>query len=131
MKTQIDVKIRPYAGEEDVPKFVSILNSELEADGVPNRESVEDNLAFVRHATDSFDPKRDLSIAEIDGEIDNRVQHACFSAAIALASGNHHVVAERWRGSAAQLYTSAVHPQLSLQRNPLVLVRKRTVAAER
>ena len=42
-------------------------NAELEADGVPNRETVEDNLAYVRHTTASFDPKRDLSVAELDG----------------------------------------------------------------
>lgn len=69
MKTDIDVRIRPYAGEEDVPDFVNILNAELEADGVPNRETVEDNLAYVRHTTESFDPKRDLSVAELDGKM--------------------------------------------------------------
>src|SRR3954454_1960180 len=69
MKTSIDVRIRPYAGEEDVPAFVNILNRELEADGVPNRESVEDNLASVRHPTDYFNPTRVLSAAEIDGRM--------------------------------------------------------------
>src|SRR5689334_22374002 len=69
MKTDIDVQIRPYAGEEDVPDFVNILNAELEADGVPNRETVEDNLAYVRHTTESFDPKRDLSVAGLDGKM--------------------------------------------------------------
>ena len=37
--------------------------------GVPNRESVEDNLAFVRHPSDGFDPARDILIAEVEGKV--------------------------------------------------------------
>ena len=57
--TEVDVKIRPYAGEEDVPTMVDVFNAELEADGVPDLETVEDNLAYVRHPTPRFDPARD------------------------------------------------------------------------
>jgi len=45
--------------------MVAAINAEFEADGVPNRESVEDNLAFVRHPSDGFDPARDILIAEL------------------------------------------------------------------
>src|SRR5205809_953211 len=69
MKTAIDIQIRPYRGEEDVPKFVNILNAELAFDQIPNRESAEDTLAWVRHPSKGFDASRDLSIAEIDGQM--------------------------------------------------------------
>jgi mycothiol synthase len=65
---EVDLKIRPYGGEEDVPVIVGILNAEMEADGVPNRESVDDYLSFVRNPNQNFDASRDLAIAEVDGE---------------------------------------------------------------
>jgi len=69
METALDLKIRNYAGEQDVPPMVAAINAEFEADGVPNRESVEDNLAFVRHPSDGFDPARDILIAEVEGKV--------------------------------------------------------------
>ena len=65
---EVDLKIRPYAGEHDVTAIVGILNAEFEADGVPNRESVDDYLSFVRNPNQNFDPARDLVMAEVDGE---------------------------------------------------------------
>lgn len=67
--TASGVKIRPFAGEHDVAPMVGVVNAELEADGVPNRESVDDNLAFVRHPSEGFDATRDLLIAEVDGRV--------------------------------------------------------------
>ncbi len=65
---ELGLTIRPYVGEQDVRVMVDILNREFEADAVPNRESEGDNLAWVRHATDAFDPPRDISFAEVDGQ---------------------------------------------------------------
>jgi mycothiol synthase len=59
--------LRPYAGEADVPLIVDIINRELEADGVPNREGVEDVAARYRHSSEMFDPGRDVTVAEVDG----------------------------------------------------------------
>jgi mycothiol synthase len=65
---ELGLTIRAYAGEQDVPAMARVLNSEFEADGVPNRESEADMLAWVRHPTRTFDPTRDIDIAEIDGK---------------------------------------------------------------
>jgi mycothiol synthase len=67
--TAIDIKIRPYADESDVRTMVEIINAELEADGIPNRESEGDNLAWIRNPSDSFNAKRDVDLAEVDGQI--------------------------------------------------------------
>jgi mycothiol synthase len=59
--------LRPYTGEADVPLIVDIINRELEADGVPNREGIEDVAARYRHSSEMFDPGRDVTVAEVDG----------------------------------------------------------------
>lgn len=63
----LGVTLRHFAGEQDVAALTAIVNAELEADGVPNRESEEDMLSFVRNPNDAFDAARDIVIAEIDG----------------------------------------------------------------
>jgi len=59
--------LRPYAGPQDVPTMVEIVNRELEYEKVPFRDSVERAVARHRHPSDMFDPARDVTIAEIDG----------------------------------------------------------------
>src|SRR5215210_7230422 len=59
------LRLRPYAGEHDIPKIVEIANRELEAEGVPFRESVAGVAAMCGHPNDKFDPARDVTIAEI------------------------------------------------------------------
>lgn len=61
-------RLRPYAGEADIPTIVSILNRALEHDGVPFRTSVPDLTARHGHPNDSFDAARDVTIAEVNGE---------------------------------------------------------------
>ena len=61
--------LRPYAGEADLPDMVRIQNAEWEADGLGYRETVADQAAFFGHASEQFDPARDLSIAEVDGRM--------------------------------------------------------------
>lgn len=69
MKTPPDgLRLRPYAGEQDIPLMVDIVNRELEHDGVPFRESVPGFKAWFGHPNDKFDASRDVTIAEIDGE---------------------------------------------------------------
>ena len=67
--TKVDLRIRPYAGEQDVAPIVRIQNAELEADGVPGRESEAEVLAWFRNPSESFDVARDVDVAEIDGVI--------------------------------------------------------------
>jgi GNAT superfamily N-acetyltransferase len=59
--------IRPYAGPDDVPAFVRIINAEYEADGVEERLTEAGERAWLAEASDQFDPSRDVSIVELDG----------------------------------------------------------------
>ena len=61
--------IRPYAGEQDVAPITRVINAEMEADGVPGRESEAELRSWFRNPSDSFDPARDVNVAEIDGEV--------------------------------------------------------------
>lgn len=61
------LRIRPYRGPADHPELVRIQNADLASDGVPGRISLAEIDAWLRHASDGFDPARDLSIAELDG----------------------------------------------------------------
>ncbi len=64
---ELTLTIRGFAGEQDVPDLARILNSELEADGVPNREAEADMLIWIRHPTETFEPTRDIDLAVVDG----------------------------------------------------------------
>jgi mycothiol synthase len=60
--------IRPFAGDADVPAFVRIINAEHAADGIEERLTEHGERAWLAHASDQFDPARDLVVAELDGE---------------------------------------------------------------
>ncbi len=59
--------IRPYAGPAEHPELVRIQNAELAADGIRGRISVPELDAWLGHASEKFDPARDLRVAELDG----------------------------------------------------------------
>jgi mycothiol synthase len=61
--------VRGYAGEADIPDLVRLQNAEWEADGTRMRESVEEKTASLRHPNESFDPARDVWLAELDGRV--------------------------------------------------------------
>ena len=67
LDTPAAVRLRPYAGEEDVEAIVHLENAELEADGIPGRASVGERRAEYAHPNDLFDPAVDVVIAEVDG----------------------------------------------------------------
>ncbi len=60
--------MRPYAGESDVAIIVDIVNRELEYEQMPFREGLEDVAARYRYPSETFDPARDVTIAEVDGK---------------------------------------------------------------
>jgi mycothiol synthase len=64
---EIDLKIRPYAGDQDIPTVAELFNAELKADGVPSFESEGEIRAWLTNPSVSFDPARDIDIAEVDG----------------------------------------------------------------
>lgn len=59
--------VRGYAGEADHAELVRIQNAELAADRVRGRISVPEVQAWLAHPSESFDPERDLRVAELDG----------------------------------------------------------------
>lgn len=61
------LSFRPYAGPADIPTVVAIINGEWTHDGLPARVTEGEKLAEYGQASDSFDPARDITIAELDG----------------------------------------------------------------
>lgn len=61
------LRLRPYSGEPDLADIVRILNAEAEADDLPDRFSIDGLIAEYGHPNDHFEPRRDVTIAEIDG----------------------------------------------------------------
>jgi mycothiol synthase len=63
------LRLRPYTGESDLADIVRLENAEAEADGRPGRETLEGETAFFSHPNDKFDPRRDVTIAEVEGRM--------------------------------------------------------------
>ena len=63
------LRLRPFAGEADLPDMVRIQNAEAEADGLPYRTNLDELRAYVSHPSASFTPARDITIAELDGRV--------------------------------------------------------------
>jgi ribosomal protein S18 acetylase RimI-like enzyme len=61
------VRLRPFAGEPDLAEIVRIRNAEAIADGLNERRSLEGLVAEYSHPSASFDARRDVTIAELDG----------------------------------------------------------------
>ncbi|HEX9610186.1 MAG TPA: GNAT family N-acetyltransferase [Candidatus Limnocylindria bacterium] len=59
--------IRRYRGEADIPDMVRVANAELAVDGIHERRTVEEAASQLRHASEQFDPARDLHLVEVDG----------------------------------------------------------------
>ena len=67
--TTTGLRLRPFAGEADLPEMVRLHNAEAEADGLHQRTSLDELAAHVRHPSESFMPARDITIAELDGRV--------------------------------------------------------------
>ena len=67
--TSAGLRLRAYAGEADLPAIARGTNAEFEADRQPGRTSVAELAAEYGHPNDSFDPARDVTIAELGGHI--------------------------------------------------------------
>jgi mycothiol synthase len=67
--TAAGLRLRPYAGEADLAEIARIENAEAEADGLQRRTSAEQLAAMYGHPNESFDPVRDVTLAEIDGQV--------------------------------------------------------------
>ncbi len=63
----VGLRLRPYAGEADHADIARLENAEAEADGIHRRTSAQEVASNFAHPNASFDPARDVTIAEIDG----------------------------------------------------------------
>jgi mycothiol synthase len=61
------VTLRPFAGDDDLRAFAGIYRSGNDADGIEEVVSFEALANWVAHPTPSFDPQRDIVVAEADG----------------------------------------------------------------
>ena len=62
------LRLRPFAGGPDLAAIVRIENAAADADRVPERTSLEDLAVMYDHPNEHFDPARDVTIAEVDGQ---------------------------------------------------------------
>ena len=62
-----DIALRPSVGEADLDRFVEIFTAANVADGVEERTTREALANWMGHPRPSFDPERDVVVAEIDG----------------------------------------------------------------
>ncbi len=67
--TTSGLRLRPYAGEADLLEITRLENAEAEADQLQRRTSVEEMASNFSHPNASFDPARDVTLAEIDGHV--------------------------------------------------------------
>lgn len=63
------LELRPYAGEADLVEIVRLENAEAAADSLNRRTNVDELAAHFAHPNASFDPARDVTIAELDGRV--------------------------------------------------------------
>ena len=67
--TAAGLRLRPYAGEADLVDIARIENAEAAADGLQRRTSLEEVAAIYAHPSASFDPARDVTLVELDGQV--------------------------------------------------------------
>jgi len=68
-RTVPGLRLRPYAGEADLPELVRIMNAEAAADGLHFRTTVEEMASQTAHPSAAFQPTRDITVAELDGRM--------------------------------------------------------------
>jgi ribosomal protein S18 acetylase RimI-like enzyme len=69
MERPAGLRLRPYAGEADIPDLVRIKNAEFEIDRIPAHVSVDGMRAEFGHPGDAFDAARDVTVALIGDEV--------------------------------------------------------------
>jgi mycothiol synthase len=63
------LRLRSFAGVDDVPEIVRVVNEAAVADRVEEVWTVEGLAAWVSHVSDQFDPARDVILGELDGRV--------------------------------------------------------------
>ena len=61
------LRLRSYGGEADIPALVEVINGEWAHDAVPGRMTIGEKIAQFKESSPMFDPRRDVTLAEIGG----------------------------------------------------------------
>jgi mycothiol synthase len=69
MITATELRIRTYAGDEDVAEIARILNASAAADGVEEFWNEDGLRSWLAHESEQFVPSRDVVLGEVDGHI--------------------------------------------------------------
>ena len=116
MTLATQLRMRTYAGEADATEIVRVVNAASAADRVEEIWTAEALVAWLGHASEQFDPARDVVVAELDGRVVatgrvewvdtrdglHREYRICGSVDPAFAgTGDRHGAARRARGSGA------------------------------
>jgi len=99
LTTLSGIRLRPYAGEADIPAIVRIENAEAQADDLPERTSEAEVAAQLGHPSAAFDAARDVTLVEVDGQS----VAVAYRSAIDTTDGHreyrtHGAVDPAWRG---------------------------------
>jgi mycothiol synthase len=62
------VRLRPFAGDTDLPAFVDIFRAANEADHIEERTTIEAMRNWLGYPSTTFDADRDVVVASLDGE---------------------------------------------------------------
>lgn len=69
MTVATELRIRAYAGPGDIPEIVRVVNESSAANHVEEMWTTEGIAAWLAHASDQFDPARDVVLAELNGRV--------------------------------------------------------------
>ena len=69
MTTATALRLRPYAGSSDVAEIVRVYNAAAAADRVEEVWTEAGLAAWLSHASEQFDPARDVVLAELEGRV--------------------------------------------------------------
>jgi mycothiol synthase len=62
------VRLRPFAGDADLPAFVDIFRAANQADGIDERTTLEGMRNWVGYPSRTFDAGRDVVVASVNGQ---------------------------------------------------------------
>jgi hypothetical protein len=65
-ETGLRIRLRPFAGDADIPEMTRIANDAIEVDKIQERLT-EEQLRIDLRPEEKFDPATDLRVAEVDG----------------------------------------------------------------
>src|SRR5688572_22322232 len=62
------VRLRPFAGDSDLPAFVDLFRAANQVDRIEERTTLEGMRNWVGHPSRTFDAGHDVVVASVDGQ---------------------------------------------------------------